>query len=477
VKSTGGRRDSVSGRRRIAFAALLGVLAVVLPGCGGDSSSTSPPVDRVADEIASAGAAGVIVYVSDDGREFAATAGTRRPDEDARFRIGSVSKTFTATIVLLLAEEGRLGFGDTLERYLPGVVPQGDRITIRQLLNHRSGLSNVTDYEHWLDRASRSASTRPIDVLRFAASHPPTFAPGSGWGYSNTNYIALGLVIEEATGHTYRQELEQRILEPLGLESTELPRTRQLQDLDDEGDNPNVPWAAGAIVSNAKDLSRFFAALLSGEILSKDSLAQMKQTVIVGRAGGDGLGIFATELPCGRFWGHDGGILDYGTIVKASEDGDRIAVTSVQGGAPSGPRPDETALLCPSEATARAERSIDPRIGPPGAMSRWSVLCRSGQRREIATSSRRSIASCIPASIPDSMIASRTSLFGACTRTVRVVRPSASVSVIVFRVPPSGASGGAPSKISVETIRSLGTISRYSPWKATSNPPSVVTMT
>ena len=188
--------------------------------------------------------------------------------------------------------------------------------------------------------------------MRFAASQPLTFEPGSRWRYSNTNYIALGLVIEKTTGHPYRRELEQRILERLGLESTELPTTRLLPDLDDEGENPNVPWAAGAIVSNARDLSRFFAALLSGRIVSDESLAEMKQTVVVDPgATGDGLGIFSTELSCGRFWGHDGGILDYGTIVKASEDGTRIAVISGHGGRPSGPPPDETALLCPSDAT------------------------------------------------------------------------------------------------------------------------------
>lgn len=332
--------------------ALLGALAVGIPGCGGGSSSTPPPVERVAQQVARAGAASVIVFVSDDGREYVTTAGTRRPNADTRFRIGSVTKTFTATILLQLAAEGRLRLGDTLERYLPDVVPKGDKITIRQLLNHRSGLANVTDYTLWLNRASRSPSTRPIDTLRFAASHPLTFAPGSRWRYSNTNYIALGLVIEKTTGHPYRQELEQRILEPLRLDSTELPKTRLLPDLDDEGENPNVSWAAGAIVSNARDLSRFFAALLSGRILSEDSLVEMKQTVVVDPgATGDGLGIFSTELPCGRFWGHDGGILDYGTIVKISEDGNRIAVISAHGGPPSGPPPDETALLCPSDAT------------------------------------------------------------------------------------------------------------------------------
>jgi D-alanyl-D-alanine carboxypeptidase len=337
--------------RRFAFPALLGVLVMVLLGCSGDSSRTPPPVERVAQQMARDGAASVIVFVSDDGREYVATAGTRRPNADKRFRIGSVTKTFTATIVLQLAAEGRLRLGDTLERYLPGVVPKGDKITIRQLLNHRSGLVNVTDYALWLGRASRSPSTRPIDTLRFAASHPLTFPPGSRWRYSNTNYIALGLVIEKTTGRPYRRELERRILEPLGLDSTELPKTRLLPDLDDEGENPSVPWAAGAIVSNARDLSRFFAALLAGRILSKDSLAEMKQTVVVDPgATADGLGIFSTELPCGRFWGHDGGIMHYGTIVKASEGGNRIAVISGHGGSPSGPPPDETALLCPSDA-------------------------------------------------------------------------------------------------------------------------------
>jgi D-alanyl-D-alanine carboxypeptidase len=325
----------------------LAALTMVAGACGGHGSGPPPPVERVAQDLARSGAASVIVFVSDRGREYVATAGARRPAPDQRFRVGSVTKTFTATIVLQLAAEGRLHLGDRLERYLPGVVPDGEKITIRDLLNHRSGLANITDYVSWLERASRSPSTRPIDSLRFAASQPLAFAPGSLWQYSNTNYIALGLVIEKVTGHTYGEELEQRILGPLRLESTKLPTTRRLPDLDDEGENPHVPWAAGAIVSNVQDLSRFFSALLSGRLLSRDSLAQMKLTVPAG-PGGDGLGIFSTRLRCGRFWGHNGGILDYGTIVEASEHGSRVAVISIHGGNPVGSPPDEAVLLCPS---------------------------------------------------------------------------------------------------------------------------------
>jgi D-alanyl-D-alanine carboxypeptidase len=327
----------------------IGLLLLALTACGNDATSTPPPVERTARQVARAGVASVIVFVSDDGREYVATAGKQRPRPDQRFRVGSVTKTFTAAIVLQLAEEGRLRLADTLDRYLPGVVPKGKGITVRQLLQHRSGLANFTDDPSWLEEASRSPATRPIDSVRFAASQPLAFSPGSQWGYSNTNYIALGLIIEKVTGRTYADELEQRIIEPLRLEQTELPTSRRLRDLDDPGENPNVPWAAGALVSNAQDLSVFLRALLSGEILSDESLTQMKDTVPTGPGGlEDGLGLFSSHLRCGRFWGHDGGILDYATLVRASEDGDRVAVLSAHGGNPTGPPPDESALLCPA---------------------------------------------------------------------------------------------------------------------------------
>ena len=289
----------------------------------------------------------MIVLVSNGDRAHVASAGIRPPNGDQRFRIGSVTKTFTATIVLQLVAERRLRLSDTIERYLPGVVPSGKKITIRELLNHRSGLANFTDNAAWMERASRSPKTRPLDSLRFAATQPLAFPPGTGWMYSNTNYIALGLVIERVTGKTYREELERRILHPLALRRTGLPRTRRLRDLHDQGENPNVPWAAGAIVSSAHDLAHFFSALLSGRLLSKGSLAQMKHAVVIGPESEDGLGIFSTHLACGRFWGHEGEILDYVTLVTASDAGDRVAVISTRGASP-GPPPDETALLCPN---------------------------------------------------------------------------------------------------------------------------------
>ncbi len=167
-------------RLRVLSALLVCVGVVATSASAGteQKSSAPPPVERVAREVRT-GAKSLIVFVSAAGKEYVATAGSRRPRADQRFRIGSVTKTFTATIVLQLVQEGTLTLSSTLEEHLPGVVPRGGEITIRHLLGHRSGLANVTDYPAWLKRAERSPSTSPINTLRFAASKPLAFRPGS----------------------------------------------------------------------------------------------------------------------------------------------------------------------------------------------------------------------------------------------------------------------------------------------------------
>jgi D-alanyl-D-alanine carboxypeptidase len=337
---------------RVVLPLVLAAVAPILAGCGNEKASVPPPVESSARQIAQSGAESVIVFVATDGDEYDATAGKSPPAPDQRFRVGSVTKTFTAAVVLQLVDEGTLRLDDTLDEYVPGAVPRGDEITIRYLLSHRSGLVNFTDDRSWLEEAGRSPSTRPLGSLRFAGSQPLVFEPGSQESYSNTNYIALGLIIEKATGESYAHELEQRILDPLELDRTELATTRLLPDLDDDGENPNLPWAAGSIVSTTHDLSRFFSALLSGEIVSEASLAEMKRPASGGGGMGAGLGIFPSDQPCGRHWGHAGGILDYLTLVTASEDGDRVLVISIHGGFPEN-APDEGPLLCDESPAGR----------------------------------------------------------------------------------------------------------------------------
>jgi D-alanyl-D-alanine carboxypeptidase len=310
------------------------------PGSGGPTRAAA-----AAHELARAGATSAIVFVSNRGQNSVATAGIRHPSANQRFRIGSVTKAFTAALVMQLVDRNRLRLDDPLSRDLPGVVPEGAKITIRDLLQNESGLVDFTGDGTWRHNAERSRSLRPIDTLRFAGSKPLLFRPGTQWSYSNTNYIALGLIIERVTGHSYRSALTRRILRPLKLTATELPTTRTLRDLHDPGYNPLLDWAAGAMVSDAKDLSRFFQALLSGRVVSKAAVVQMAQTVPAsfGLSQGDGLGIFSMHLRCGEFWGDEGVVLDYNTIVEAKPDR-RVAVISVRGA--NAEQTNMAALLC-----------------------------------------------------------------------------------------------------------------------------------
>lgn len=305
---------------------------------GGDGLKPDRLTSRIGAELLREGASSAIVLIQDGSRRRASAVAAPQataPHADDLFRVGSVTKTFTAVLVLQLAQEGKLGLDDTLAQLLPGTVEGGERITVRQLLRHQSGLASYTDYADFLEQAESSPRMRPLDVLRFAARQPRLFDPGDGWAYANTNYVALGLIVERVSGNSYAHELRRRILEPLRLERTRLPGEAVPAGLRDSGTNPRVPWAAGALVSDAGDVARFYSALLAGRLLSKASLEEMERTIDVtdhiGRSARDGLGIFSSPQPCGTAWWHTGGILDYSTLALASADGRRSAVVLVRG--------------------------------------------------------------------------------------------------------------------------------------------------
>jgi D-alanyl-D-alanine carboxypeptidase len=268
--------------------------------------------------VVEAGAPGVVALIrsgqqSWQGASGLGDLGAKRPARAGdRFRIGSVTKSFVATLVLQLVGEGRLSLDDNLERWLPGLVPKGERITVRQLLNHTSGLYNYTD-----DLPEPPRRFRPRELVAIATGHRPLFAPGTQFSYSNTNYILAGMLVERVTGQPLADQLEQRILQPLGLGDTELPTTqRALAGTHARGyappdedwqvtDGParlvNVTemdtswgWAAGAMVSTTADLARFYQALLGGQLLTPELLTQMRTTVDasqVGRGARYGLGL------------------------------------------------------------------------------------------------------------------------------------------------------------------------------------------
>jgi D-alanyl-D-alanine carboxypeptidase len=276
------------------------------------------------------------------------TAAKLRPD--ARFRAGSLTKTFVATVVLQLVQAKRLALDEPVGRRLPGLLADGDRITVRQLLNHTSGLFDYTDDPSVPAGEARNQVFTPRELVAIAESHPASFPPGTGWQYSNTNYIVAGLLVEAVTHHPLARELRARIIRPLGLRATSFPvgtgrisgyhahgyistdlvPTPDGTPYDVTGFNPSAAWAAGALVSNAADLSRFYRALMHGALLSPHMLKEMKTTVAEDPADPNGtrygLGIERVQDPCGADWGHGGEILGYQVMAYWNERTGRTAV-------------------------------------------------------------------------------------------------------------------------------------------------------
>ena len=284
------------------------------------------------DELVDAGMPGAIGLVSHDGRVWQGASGLRsleparrmRPDD--RVTIGSVTKTFVATVTLQLVAERKLALSDSVERWLPGMVPNGANITVQQLLNHTSGLFNYTEdprvFEPYFN-GDFGFVWQPSDLVAIAMEHPVLFAPGARHSYSNTGYILLGLIVEAVTGTGLRRQLEARILRPLHLDRTAFPQSEVRGPLahayligaesllDVTALSRSWAWAAGGMVSTAEDLSRFYRALLNGRLLTPALLRAMLTTVPITPGFRYGLGIAVVDLPCGTAIGHDGG--DAGT--------------------------------------------------------------------------------------------------------------------------------------------------------------------
>jgi len=359
-------RSTRTGRR---------VLATLVAGAAGAAAvlvatpalAASPPGEPVAglqhalDEIVAAGAPGasVLVRTSHGTIRLSSGAGNLAPltpmRVDDRSRISGVTKSFTATVVLQLVRERRLGLDDRLGRWLPGLITNGDTITVRQLLNHTSGIFDYAQDPSVLTPYVQGDLTHvldPAEAVRVAAGHGPLFAPGKGFAYSNTNYVLLALIVEKVTGRPIGAELTDRIFRPLGLRHTSYPRSSDIAGAHshgylqiDPGTRFDVtPWsptfygAAGGIVSNPDDVARFYRALLTGSLLDRAGLRAMKTIDPVATGGvpdagilggGWGLGLLREELPCGVAWGHDSEIPGYMDAAWSSADATRQVVVVV----------------------------------------------------------------------------------------------------------------------------------------------------
>jgi D-alanyl-D-alanine carboxypeptidase len=329
-----------------ALAAVVAALTLAAP------ASAAKPLNlpALARSLVNAGAPGAIVYVRMPTKTRSGAAGfadkaahvTMRASD--RYRIASVTKAFISVVVLQLEAEGRLDIDDPVEKWLPGLVPNGAAITLRQLMNHTSGLFDYTADEAFGNAILTNPARMwlPRELLAYGFAHAPNFAPGTNWSYSNTNYIVLGLVAEAVAGKPLGQSLQERIFTPLGLTSTSFPLGIELDATFGHGYvklgdsplidvapllGPSFAWAAGGIVSNARDVTTFYKALLTGKLLPAAQLNEMKNPSPVGST--YGLGISTSFTACGRAFGHDGNIPGWRNEAIATANGKREAVVMI----------------------------------------------------------------------------------------------------------------------------------------------------
>ena len=340
--NAGRNRSHVPFAARTLALMLSGLL--ILPAAVAAQDATPSPsaaLDNVLQNGVAEGLPGVALLVAQDGETvYSAAAGVASVEARVplapsdRFRIYSITKTFTATVVLQLVDEGVLSLDDTIGDWLyaPAVsrIPNIDQITVRQLLTHTSGIYDFADDDDspfWADAfLSPGADWTRIwtlpEILAYAdgANHAPYFAPGEGYHYANTGYLLLGMIVEKATGHPFGDELRTRILEPLALHDTFLAeggampigtvQGYQLLDgqlLNVSASNLSWIWTAGGMVSTTADLARFAQATFAGELLSPASFHEMFTFIPTANPRkGQGTGIYRIETPHGELIGMDG---------------------------------------------------------------------------------------------------------------------------------------------------------------------------
>ncbi|MGW1724079.1 serine hydrolase domain-containing protein [Streptomyces sp. NPDC002306] len=308
------------------------------------------------------GAPGAMARIDDAGTALRATVGVadratgRALTDTDRFRVGSITKTFSAVVLLQLADEGRLRLDSPVNSHLPHLLPD-DRITVRHVLSHRSGLHDYTNDMFAASVAGFEAVRTKVFTYRqpvaLSLRHPRTGAPGAAYSYSNTNFVVAGLLIEKPTGHTVGTAYQNRIIRPLKLDhtlyvhpGTRIPGryTHGYLTPDRAGDplvdatEQTVSWAqsAGAVISSARDLNTFYSALPRGRLTSAARLTEMTRWVRVNGTQGYGLGLRRRDLSCGvSVYGHTGAVQGYYSYAFTSADGRRtltaLATTSNNG--------------------------------------------------------------------------------------------------------------------------------------------------
>jgi D-alanyl-D-alanine carboxypeptidase len=336
------------------------VLAVAATLIAGPADAHQPGMRRVEAALRAtvrAGVPGVLARVDEPGRHWTRTAGvadvdTRRPvSVHSRFRIASLTKSFVAVLVLQLVAEHRLALDRPVGDWLPHILPDAESVTVRQLLDHTSGLADYMAAPGFQDpRRYAQRHHTPEQLIRAGVTLGPVAEPGARFSYANTNYIVLGLLVERVTGQDLGTQLRDRILGPLGLDHTSLPvDDHTLPDPHATGYvaldpahpdmltamtelDPSFEWAAFGMVSDGRDVNRFYQALFGGRLVPPAMLNQMRTGHPTGQAPvfpQYGLGLESVGLTCGQMWGATGQTVGYQTLSFTDPTGTRTITVSL----------------------------------------------------------------------------------------------------------------------------------------------------
>jgi D-alanyl-D-alanine carboxypeptidase len=332
------------------------------------AASTPADVQRGLQRLVAApgGPPGAIATLYRDGKLTVLRAGStdverkRPPRATDHMRIASVSKAFSGAVALNLVRAGRLGLDETIAQRLPGMPAAWGAVTVRQLLNHTSGVPDYTRSKPFVRQAENDPRgyVSPRQVIDWVRNDPLGFAPGSKYEYSNTDNIVVGLIVEAVTGEPYATALRKIVFGPARLRQTSFPTKVALpnpfihgyivQPGEEPADvstvlSPSGAWASGAIVSTPRDLNAFIRADLGLRFFDRDQQREQMRFFPGGESSppgpgrnSAGLALFRYRTKCGTVFGHTGSFPGYAQFAAATADGSRAVTTSLNIPAPEG---------------------------------------------------------------------------------------------------------------------------------------------
>jgi len=351
------------------FAPLVAALACIAALAPAASAKSTPAdVQRGLERLVAApgGPPGAIATLYRNGKLTVVRAGTadvdrrRPPRATDHMRIASVAKAFSGAVALNLVRAGELGLDDTIAQRLPGMPAAWGAVTVRQMLNHTSGLPDYTKSEGFAEQAGNNPRgfVSPRKVIDWVSNDPLVFAPDSKYEYSNTDNIVVGLIVEAVTGESYGTALQKVVFGPAKLRQTTFPTrkvalprpfihgyvTRPAPPADVTAFlSPSGAWASGAIVSTPRDLNAFIRADLGLRFFDRAQQRQQMKFWPGGKSSppgpgrnSAGLALFRYQTKCGTVYGHTGNFPGYVQFAAATADGGKAVTTSLNIPAPKG---------------------------------------------------------------------------------------------------------------------------------------------